>query len=165
MWINSPCGGLQQHGLKFGCDSVKRGLPCALPVRALHYSEKFYWIRHSGYRNTRNDRLRCDEVLCCEMVTSTSGDSCGVLGAVYEISSRRLHLQSFNHGNKTTSSVPMDTAPTRCSVTFRDRTLEHSLQSVSSMRIRANRTSISVQIHDLCTSKHHYAHLLLCHTQ
>ena len=80
-----------------------------------------------------------DEVLCCPMVTSTSVASYGVVDAVHEISSRRLHLQSFNHGNNILISVPMDTASIRCLPMFRTRVLGHSLQPVSGAKVHQNR--------------------------
>jgi hypothetical protein len=77
-------------------------------------------------------------MLCCEMVTSTSVACCGVVHAVLEISSRRLHLQSFNHGNNIIISVPMDTAPIRCLAMFRINVLDYSLQPESSVDAHGN---------------------------
>lgn len=79
------------------------------------------------HRNTRNDRLGVDEVLCCEMVTSTSVASCGVVDGVLEISSRRLHLQSFNHGDYTIISVPISAAPIVVLRWFRVNVHDYSL--------------------------------------
>ena len=62
------------------------------------------------HRNRRNDRSKFDEVLRCQMMRSTSVASCGVVDAVLEIS-RRLHLQSFNQGDTTTTFVLMEDAP------------------------------------------------------
>ena len=94
------------------------------------------------HRNRRNDRLRVDEVLYCEMVTSTSVASCGVVDAVLEISSRRLHLQSFNHGDNTIISVPMNAAPIRCLVMFRVAVLDYSRQPESSIDAYKNDSSV-----------------------
>lgn len=81
------------------------------------------------HRNRRNDRLTVDEVLCCEMVTSTSVASCGVVDALLEIPSRRLHLESFIHGeDNMIISVPMNAAPIRCFAMFRVDILDYSLQ-------------------------------------
>ena len=93
------------------------------------------------HRNRRNDRSKFDEVLRCQMMRSTSVASCGVVDAVLEIS-RRLHLQSFNHGDNTIISVPMNAAPIRCLVMFRVAVLDYSRQPESSIDAYKNDSSV-----------------------
>jgi hypothetical protein len=85
--------------------------------------------------------LRLDEVLCWQTVTLTSVASCGIVDAVHEISSRRIHLQSFDHADNKIISVPMDTVQTRCLMMFRIIVLDYLLQFKSS--INAHRKDFS----------------------